>query len=173
MYPKTLVLLAGVGVILSLILGSFSIITWQIVGVLIAVSIGVPSLILTYERLKTEIVAEPKSKNKRRSFIFNRKDSLREDIIIIRSNESYSYDFEFSKKDSLKGEISSTEPLDVYFVDEINYQKWDSGKRRFDYEDCNEAILNATIDYSVPKAGTWHILIENNGRKMAKVKIHF
>jgi len=53
MYQKTIMLLGIVGVLLSLALGLYSVITWQIVTVLVAVCLGIPSLILTYEKVKS------------------------------------------------------------------------------------------------------------------------
>ncbi|HII85267.1 TPA: hypothetical protein HA273_01515 [Candidatus Bathyarchaeota archaeon] len=49
MIQKVMVLFGVVGVILSLVLAILSIFTWQIAAVLIAVSLGIPSLFLAYE----------------------------------------------------------------------------------------------------------------------------
>ncbi|MFQ5758087.1 MAG: hypothetical protein ACE5IF_00250, partial [Candidatus Bathyarchaeia archaeon] len=38
-----------VGVALSLMLGVFSVVTWEVVAVLVAVSLGIPSLVLTLD----------------------------------------------------------------------------------------------------------------------------
>ena len=45
---------------LSRALGLFSVVTWQIVAVLITVSLGIPSMILTYEKLTSEVRIKPK-----------------------------------------------------------------------------------------------------------------
>jgi len=49
-----------IGVSLSRALGLFSVVTWQIVAVLITVPLGIPSLILTYEKLTSEVRIKPK-----------------------------------------------------------------------------------------------------------------
>lgn len=171
MHQKTTVILGIVGVATSLILGLLSIISWQIVAILIAVFLGIPSLILTYEKVKSDITPDQKEKKERALFLKS-KETLREETIVVRPNDGFSYEVELSKGDHLKGSITSNEPLDVYFVDSDNFVKWAKGRRRFDYENCNEALIVAKIDYSVPKTGTWYLIMENNGRKSAKVSVH-
>lgn len=173
MYQKAVVFFGIIGVTLSLILGLLSIIAWQIAAVLITVSLGIPSLILTYERFRSDVSSKPKEEKKEQGQVHMLKEKVtsREETIVTRPNNGYYYDLELTKNDNLEGEIVSTEPVDIYFVDDINFDKWFRGKT-FDYEDCNEAVLEAKIDYPVPRKGTWHLLIENNGRKSAKVKVH-
>jgi hypothetical protein len=172
MYQKTVVFLGIIGVTLSLILGLLSIIAWQIVAVLITVSLGIPSLVLTYEKFKSEVTAKPKEGKKEQGLTLRKKETLREETILASPNEGLSYEFtKLVKDDHLKGEIVSTERIDIYFIDSINFDKWDRGVG-FEYEDCNEAVLETKIDYLVPKRGTWYVVIENNGRKIAKVKVH-
>ncbi len=173
MYLKTVFFLGIIGVALSLVLGLLSIVIWQIVAVLITVSLGIPSLVLAYEKVKSEAPIKLKegTKGQEQDPILEREDTLRKETILASPNDGYSYEFELMKDDHLKGEIVSTEPIDVYFVDSINFDRWERDKR-FDPEDCNEAVLEAKIDYLVPRKGTWFLLIENNGRKKAKVKVH-
>jgi hypothetical protein len=52
MYQKAIVSVGMSAAVLWIFLGIFSIIPWQVAGVLAAVSIGIPSLLLTYERGK-------------------------------------------------------------------------------------------------------------------------
>ncbi len=99
------------------------------------------------------------------------KEILRKETIEVSPSASYYYEFEFSKGDNLKGEISSTSRIDVYFMDELNFDKWNRGRKYFEPEDSNEAVLETNIDYEVPKRGTWYMIIENNGRKSATVKV--
>ena len=71
----------------------------------------------------------------------------------------------------MKGEISSITPIDIYFLDEINFDKWDRDKT-YEPKDCNEGVLEANVDYEATKKGIWYIVIENNGRKSATVKVN-
>jgi hypothetical protein len=99
------------------------------------------------------------------------KEFLRKEKIEVTPTNGYYYEFEFSKGDRLKGEISSTSRIDVYFFDEFNFDKWNRGRKYFEPEDSNEAVLETNIDYEVPVKGTWYMVIENNGRKSAAVKV--
>ena len=55
MNPKTIVCVGILGVFLWISLGLFSIIPWQVAGVMTAVSIGIPTLLLHYERGKSNV----------------------------------------------------------------------------------------------------------------------
>lgn len=146
-------------------LGLFSIVSWQTVTGLIAVLIGIPSLILAYEKVsvKPKEVGSGKQDSKVKNF-------HRKETIFVTPDNGYSYEFELMKGNHLKGEISSDGPIDIYFVDDENFDKWDKN-RRFDSEDCNEGVLETNIDYEVPREGTWYLIIENNGRKSVRVKV--
>ena len=162
---------AIVGVSLSLMLGLALVITWQIATVLIAVSLGVPSLILTYEEVKSKASVEPKKRKiDEEEDIPKEKDILHEETIRVSPRDGYFYEFELTRNDHLKGEIISTSHIDIYFVDERNFKKWEK-ERDFIYENCNVSVLEAKIDYLVPKKGTWYLIMENSGRKSAKVRV--
>jgi len=172
MYRKVMMFFSLVGVSLSLVLGLFSIITWQIVAVLITVSLGIPSLVLTYEKLTSEVSVKPKEERREQEQEVKPKerDILREETIRVSPNDEFYYVFELKRGDNLKGEISSTDHIDIYFVDNTNFRKWEKD-RTFECEYCNESVLKAKIDYEVPKRGIWYLLMENNGRKTAIVKV--
>jgi hypothetical protein len=130
MYQKTVVFLGIIGVALSLILGLLSIIVWQIVAILIAVSLGIPSLVLNHERLKLEVTAKTKEGKREQGLTMEKKNTSLEGTILVSPNSGYSYEFEYLVKDDhLKGEIVSTERIDIYFVDSINFDKWNRGVR--------------------------------------------
>jgi len=158
---------------LSLVLGLFLVVTWQIVAVLIAVSIGIPSLVLSYEkvRLTSEVSAKPDKERKEQEITTEDKGVLRDETIRVGPHDAYSYVLEFGRDETLKGEISSNSHLDIYFVNNTNFMKWEKGKA-FECEYSSESVLNTKIDYEVPKRGIWHLVIENNGRKTAKIKLY-
>ena len=172
MYRIVLLLFGILGVTLSLVLGLFLVVTWQIVAVLIAVSIGIPSLILSYEKAKltSEVSVKPKEQTEQ-EIISEEKEILCEETIRVSPHNAAHYVFELKRGDTLKGEISSDTHIDIYFVNNINFKKWDKDKT-FECEYCNESVLETKIDYEVPKRGTWYLLIENNGRKSAKVRVY-
>lgn len=101
------------------------------------------------------------------------REILRKETIIIPSMGGYHYEFEdFKKGDHLKGEITSSQCINIYFVDSLNFDKWDEAKD-FDSENCHENILEASVDYVVPRKGKWYIIIQNDGAKSSKVKLQF
>lgn len=163
MYPKAMILLAIVGVSLSLALGLFSLITFDVAAILIAVFIGIPTLI-------TQVRVKPKEEEIEQEIITEEKEILREETIRVSPQNAMYYVFELKRGETLKGEISSDTHIDIYFVNNINFKKWDKDKT-FESEYCNESVLETKIDYEVPKRGTGYVLIENNGRKSAKVKV--
>lgn len=125
------------------------------------VFIGIPALI-TQVNVKPKEQSEQEVKPKER-------DILREETIRVSPKDALYYEFELKRGENLKGEISSDSHIDIYFVDNTNFKKWDKD-RTFDFEYCNESVLETKIDYEVPKRGTWYLLMENNGRKTAIVK---
>ena len=65
MYRGIIIFFGILGVLLSLVLGLYSVVTWQIVAVFVAISLGIPSLILTYEKVKPEeSIAQGKAERK-------------------------------------------------------------------------------------------------------------
>jgi hypothetical protein len=65
MYRGIIIFFGIFGVLLSVIMGLYSVVTWEIVTVFVAVSLGIPSLILTYEKVKREeSIAQGKAERK-------------------------------------------------------------------------------------------------------------
>ena len=124
------------------------------------------------EKLQTG-KAKPKEvkKEQEQTPLTQEKEAIeKKETIVVSPNESYFYEFELLRNDRVKGDISSTTRLDIYFLDEVNFDKWDRD-RSFYPENCNEGILETSIDYEAPRKGTWYVVIENNGRKSGTVKI--
>ena len=158
-----MIFLVIVGVSLSLLLGLFSVITLEVVALLVMVFIGIPTLI-------TQVNVKPKEGEQEQEVKTEEKEILREETINVSPHDAYYYVFELKRGEILKGEISSDSHIDIYFVNSTNFKKWDK-ERTFNYEYCNESVLKTKIDYEVPKRGTWYLLVENNGRKTAIVKV--
>ena len=163
MYPKAMIFLVIVGVSLSLLLGLFSVITLEVVALLVMVFIGIPTLI-------TQVNVKPKEGEQEQEVKTEEKEILREETIRVSPQDAYYYVFELKRGEVLRGEISSDSHIDIYFVNNTNFKKWDKD-RTFYHEYCNESVLETKIDYEVPKSGTWYLLMENNGRKTAIVKV--
>lgn len=169
MYPKAMIFLTVIGVSLSLVLGLFSVIIVEVVAILVAVFIGIPTLV-------TQLNVKPKKKERKQEqeVKTEEKDIIREETIHVGRGHAYYYQFEqneLKRGEHLEGEISSDSPINIYFVDKTNFKKWDK-ERTFNYEYANESVFETKIDYEVPKRGAWYLLMENNGRKTAIVKVY-
>ena len=168
-----MIFLTVIGVSLSLVLGLFSVIIWEVVTILVAISLGTPSLILTYEKLTSEVRVKQKEerRDQKQETMTKEKNVFKDETIRASPDHAYYYEFELERDDILKGEISSTSHLDIYFVNKTNFKKWDKG-RDFNSECTNESVLKTKIEYEVPRSGTWYLLMENNGRKTAIVEVY-
>jgi hypothetical protein len=78
-----------------------------------------------------------------------------------------------TRGEHVKGEIASTSQIDVLFVDELGFEKWSKGRKYFEPESSNDSVLEANIDYVASKKGKWYVIVENNERKKATVKVEF
>jgi hypothetical protein len=101
-----------------------------------------------------------------------KKEILRKEKIVVDASNGYDYEFDLIRGDHVKAEIQSTSPIDIFFADEVNDDKWNRAVA-FEYVDSNESVLETTIDYVAPKKGKWYVIIENNGEKPAIIKIQF
>jgi len=163
MYPKAIIILAIIGVTLSLIMCFFSLVTWEMAGVLITVFLGIPVLL-------SQVKAKPKEKEHKQEVKAEEKEILHEETIRVSPKQDVYYDSQLVRGDNLKGKISSSSHIDILIVNQTNFKKWEKDKT-FYYEYYTESVFETTIDYVVPRKGMWYVLIENNGRKTAKVKV--
>jgi hypothetical protein len=123
------------------------------------------------DQAQININVPPREKEQAQKSLTKEREFRKKEKIVIGPKEGCYYDFELSKGNHVKGEISSSSPIDICFLDSVNFDKWDR-ERRFEYEDSNEGILETIIDYVVPTKGTWYVAIDNNGRKSATVEVH-
>ena len=162
MYPKTMAFVAIFGVALSLCLGFFSIINWQIATGLITVFIGIPTLLSQVKVKPKEKKDEQKVKAENRSF--------QEEAMCIMGKDANYYDFDMKRGERLQGEISADVPLNIYFMNLTNFRRWDKG-RDFAFEYGTENVYETKMNYAVPRKGTWFLAIENTGTIEANVEV--
>ncbi len=126
--------------------------------------------VMTGDRAEVNINVPSVEKKQTEESSAEEKEILRKETIVVSPSEGYSYEFEFMKGEHLRGEISSTSCIDVCFMDESNFDRWSRG-RYFEPENSNDSVLETNIDYIAPSKGTWYVVILNNGRKSATVKV--
>jgi hypothetical protein len=100
-----------------------------------------------------------------------KKEILHKETIVASPSDGYYYEFDLTRGEHVKGEVTSTNPIDVFFTDESGYEKWSKGRKYFDVESSNDSVLQANIDYVATKKGKWYVIVENNQRKSATVKV--
>lgn len=99
-----------------------------------------------------------------------RDESKFEETISIDAGDYGSYDFELTKGDQVTGDISSDVPVDVWFLDEKNFDKFER-KKRFEEEDGTEQIYETKLNFLTSKKGLWFVAIANSSKTKAKVKV--
>ncbi len=126
--------------------------------------------VMAHDQSKVSITVASKKEEHPQSSQAEKKAFIRKETIVVKPSDGYSYEFRLMKDDHLKGKIVSDNPIDVYFVDWLNFEDW-TGNRDFESEDCNEGVLETEIDYVTPRKGSWYLIMENRGRVPAKVKV--
>jgi len=81
------------------------------------------------------------------------------------------YEFKLLRGNKVKGEVTSDTPIDVFFVDEQNFDKFDRGVR-FDAADGTEGIYDSTPEFEAPRKGIWIVVLGNMNKTPAKVKVN-
>lgn len=81
------------------------------------------------------------------------------------------YDFELLKGDRVKGEIVSDAPIDVWFLDEENFDRFDR-RKSFDEEDGTEAVYETKPDFEACRKGSWLVVIDNKNKTSAKASVN-
>jgi len=127
--------------------------------------------VMTGDQAEVHINVPSKEKRQAEKPSAEEKEILRKETIVVSPSDGYSYEFDLIRGEHLRGEITSTSPIDVLFVDEPCFDKWSNGRKYFEPEYSNDSVLETTIDYVVPQKGKWFVIIENNGRKTATVKV--
>jgi hypothetical protein len=128
--------------------------------------------VMTHDSSKVDIHVSPPQKEQLQKSPIEEKEILRNEKIVVDAGNGYDYEFDLIRGEHVKAEVESTSPIDIFFADEVNDDKWNRGKA-FESEDNNESVLETTIDYVASKKGKWYVIIENNGEEPATVKIQF
>lgn len=98
--------------------------------------------------------SEPKYQKER---VVSQKNKIYEETISILPKEYSFYPFELTRKGKVKGVISSSIPVDVLFLDEMNFEKYEDS-RNFVSEDIYEGIFDAKVDFEASFKGSYRQL---------------
>lgn len=98
------------------------------------------------------------------------KGRVYDERFLLEKDDYGSYEFKLSRGDRIKGEIHSDEPVDIWFLDEINFGKFERDKT-FHEEDVSGSVYDARLDFKLPSKGKWFVVIENLNKASAEVKV--
>ena len=99
-----------------------------------------------------------------------KKGRVYDERVRIKEDEFTYYEFELSEGDRIRGEIHSDEPVNVWFLDKRNFDKFERNKS-FQEEEGTENVYDTKLDFEVPLEGTWYIVIDNPNDTAVEVKI--
>ena len=100
-----------------------------------------------------------------------RKGKTVEEIIAVGHKEFAEYDFRLVRGDKVEGKIVSDKPVDVWFLDEKNFDRF-LEEKRIEVEDEIMSIYEAKIDFKATRKGLWFVVIEHPHKASAKVKVN-
>ena len=103
--------------------------------------------------------------------VFSRtKGKLYNETISLKAREYAFYDFRLSRGEKVTGETISNEPVDVYFLDEKNFERFER-KKNFEEQDETEDVYEAKLEFEAPRKGKWFVVIDNQNKTSTKVKV--
>ena len=100
-----------------------------------------------------------------------KKGKVVEETIALSRKDFAVYDFSLIRGDKIEGEIVSDEPVDVWFFDKRNLDRF-LGDRSYVPEDVSMGIYEMKIDFKAPKKSLWFLVIEHPHKTSTKVKVH-
>lgn len=89
----------------------------------------------------------------------------------LRAKESKYYEFKLSKGDKIKGKILADNPVNVWFLDEKNFDRFIKYKR-FQHENATAGAYETNIDFEATKKDWWYVVVENPNKIPREVKIY-
>jgi len=169
---KWIIAIGVVIVSLLVILSFFGALPWAATGVLSTVVIGIVGWILSYLS-KAKGKTTPQIKGKLPEIIEPLKQPrvILEETCEIDGREYIYYDLDLNKGKKVKGEVSSDERINLFFLTKYAFSRFKKNED-FSYEYGSESILKKRIHFTPSKTGTWYFVLENEGEDTAIVDIH-
>jgi hypothetical protein len=179
MLKRALLGTAVVGVAISLFLGAAQIVPMQVTGALVTASVGIPSLAFAYLSTKEKkSPEESKQLNTPSTTGFIRLAQVRpepktvvEETAVLEANEYIIYDFDLKKGEKLVGGLSSDEAINYYCLSRYGLKKFENHEE-FSFDYGSEGILKGKVEFPPPRAGTWYLVVDNEGKSRATVTVH-
>lgn len=164
--------LGVVFVSLLIILGFIEILNWVVVGVLSTATIGIVGWIINYLSKPREKTIFPKTIEKKPEHRQPKQPkTILEETCMVEGGEYVSYDLDLYAKQVVKGEITSDETINIYFLSRYGFRRFENDED-FSYEYGAEGILRKKINFKPSRTATWYLVIENEGEDKATVDVH-
>lgn len=162
---KSIIAIGFIGIIILIVLASFGILNWVVTGVLSTAVIGIIGWVLNYlSKSKKKAIPKKVPKKPKRRTILDETCEVDGEAYIF-------YELDLDEKDEVKGEISSDEAINIYFLTRRNFTRFEKNKE-FSYEYGTESVLRTKIDFTPSRSGRWYVVIENEGEEQAIVDIY-
>jgi len=100
-----------------------------------------------------------------------KRGKIYDERILLKAHDYAHYEFELFKGNKVEGEISSDAPLDIWFLDVENLERFVKGKS-FDEEDGTEDVYEAKLCFEAPRKGFWYVVIDNRNKTSTTAKVH-
>jgi len=174
MFRLAILGVAVVGVVVSLTLGFLMLVPWEVSSILVTVLIGIPSLILAYLSIKERKSAKevkPLEKALERHEQGQQAQTILEETCVVDAENYVFYDLELKMGQELKGEISSDERINFFFLTKYGLARFENNED-FSYEYGSDSVLKSKVQFTYPKTGKLYLVIENEGKDQATVDIH-
>jgi len=167
------IVISIVGIVAFLVLGILAVIPWQISGIMITVFIGVASLVLTYLSKEKAHVKEPQITEKAatKQTVLPKPHVIVDETSAIRRGDYAAHDLGEQGAVEIKGEISSNEPVNFYFLTQYGLNRYKE-LEECSYECGSERSLKSSVSFFPSRTVTWYLAVENVGKKQATVHVY-
>jgi hypothetical protein len=169
---KSILALGILAVAVLIVLALMSVLNYVVAGLLVTATIGIVGWIINYLSKQGEktILSEDIGKKLEHEQLKQPKIIL-EETCIVESKDYVFYDLDLDAKETVKGEITSDETINIYFLTKYSFRSFENGEP-FSYEYGAESVLRKKIDFKPSKTATWYLVIENEGRDEATVNVN-
>lgn len=87
-------------------------------------------------------------------------DESTEETVVIESGEYQMYSYDLEEDDTLIGQIVSDMPVNVFIVNDRNFDLLDDNKD-FTAEYATTKVLKCKINFHPPRSGAWNVVIQH------------
>jgi hypothetical protein len=173
---KWILALGIVAVAALIVLALLSILNYVVAGLLVTATIGIVGWILSYVSKQRETSVLKRGKDTVKGAVvpeevLKSKQIIANETVSIKKKEFQQYIVMLKRDDVLKGEINADAPINIYFMDGLNFDKYFRDKG-FDYEYSSENFWEGSIEYFAPRKAEWSLILENEGKEPVKVKVY-